>query len=102
MALVGYEWIAIVGVLVVIFLWGPQKLPELARSIGQVRKEFDNASKGLSSTVEKTITSTISGSPQAGPVVTDPILVAAKSLGIDTEGLTKEEIGKKILGLSTK
>jgi hypothetical protein len=56
----------------------------------------------MSSSVEKTITSTVSPSPQATSAPTDPIIIAAKSLGINTEGFTKEELGKKILGLSTK
>ncbi len=36
--MVGYEAIAIVAVLAVIFLWGPQKLPEMARSIWPGKK----------------------------------------------------------------
>jgi sec-independent protein translocase protein TatA len=104
----GYEWLVVVGVLIVIFLWGPQKLPELARSIGQARKEFDKASKEVTSSVEKTITSTVGGSQEAGastaPTASseNPLLIAAKSIGINTEGLTKEEITKKILGISAK
>jgi sec-independent protein translocase protein TatA len=100
--MVGYEWLIAVGVLIVIFLWGPQKLPELAKSIGQAKQEFDRASKESSTTIEKPVTSTISGSPQGSPGAPDPIIIAAKSLGINTEGLTKEEIGQRILGLSTK
>ncbi len=49
MALVGYEWLIVLGILLVVFLWGPQKLPELARSIGLAKKEFDKAAKEASS-----------------------------------------------------
>jgi sec-independent protein translocase protein TatA len=100
----GYEWLAVIGVLIVIFLWGPQKLPELARSIGQAKKEFDKASKEASMSVEK-ITSTVTGSQEAGPPTAssdNPLLTAAKAVGINTEGQTKEENTKKILGLSAK
>src|SRR6266852_4685684 len=42
-----FQILLILGVLAVILIWGPQKIPELARSIGKARKEFDDASKGL-------------------------------------------------------
>jgi sec-independent protein translocase protein TatA len=35
----------IAAILVVFFLWGPQKIPELARVVGQARREFENATK---------------------------------------------------------
>lgn len=38
--------LASIGViLLVFFLWGPQKIPELAKMLAQARREFDNASK---------------------------------------------------------
>ena len=88
MALVGYEWLVVVGILLVVFLWGPQKLPELARSIGLAKKEFDKAVKESSSAMT-------SGSTVAQPA-TDPLILAAKNLGITTEGKTKEEIAREI------
>ena len=87
MALVGYEWLIIVAILLVIFLWGPQKLPELAKSIGLAKKEFDKAAKEISNPV---VTSAPSDS------TADPLVVAARSLGISTEGKTKEQIAKEI------
>ena len=90
MALVGYEWLVVLGVLLVVFLWGPQKLPELARSIGLARKEFEKAAKEVS-----TSTSTSTSAPTLQPA-TDPLIVAARSVGITTEGKTKEEIAKEI------
>ena len=86
MALVGYEWLIVLGILLVVFLWGPQKLPELARSIGLAKKEFDKAAKEVSSP---------SSTPASQPA-TDPLIVAAKNLGLSTEGKTKEEIAKEI------
>lgn len=87
MALEGSELLIAVGVLVIVFLWGPQKLPELARSVGLAKKEFEKASKEVSSTA----TGTTSVAPGA-----DALIVAANSLGITTQGKTKEEIIREI------
>jgi len=95
MALVGYEWLIVVAVILVIFLWGPQKLPELAKSIGLAKKEFDKAAKEVSSP-------TTSSTPQPSGDTSDPLIVAAKSLGISTEGKTKEQIAKEISEKSSK
>ncbi len=36
-----------IGVIVlVILIWGPQKIPELAKSLGQAKHELEKASKG--------------------------------------------------------
>ena len=93
MALVGYEWLIVVGVLLVVFLWGPQKLPELARSIGLAKKEYEKAAK------EASTPSASTNQPDSG---SDPLIVAAKSLGISTEGKTKEQIAKEIADKTPK
>ncbi|MDN5916507.1 MAG: Sec-independent protein translocase subunit TatA [Pseudonocardia sp.] len=41
----GYEWIIIVGVLLLLF--GAKKLPDMARSIGQSARVFKGEMKGL-------------------------------------------------------
>ena len=87
LALVGYEWLIVLGILLVVFLWGPQKLPELAKSIGLAKKEFEKAAKEVSSPSSSTSTS---------QPATDPLIVAAKNLGLSTEGKTKEEIAREI------
>ena len=87
LALVGYDWLIVLGILLVVFLWGPQKLPELAKSIGLAKKEFEKAAKEVS---------TPSTSSSAAQPATDPLIVAAKNLGLSTEGKTKEEIARDI------
>ena len=89
----GYDWLVVAGILIVVLLWGPQKLPELARSVGLAKKEFDKAVKETSSSVT---TSTTVAQPAS-----DPLIVAAKNLGISTEGKTKEEIAREIADKTT-
>lgn len=115
--------IVIVGVLVVIFLWGPQKLPDMARAIGQAKSEYDKVAKGFMDPLSSL--TTLATSPQTpaapgpsptapmfsptapaqppAPVQTkqDPIVIAAESLGISTEGKTKEELVKEITDRTT-
>ena len=92
MALQGYELLIVVGIILVVFLWGPQKLPELAKSIGLAKKEFEKAAKEASTPSTSATTSSTSNAQPS----TDPLIVAARSLGITTEGKTKEQIAKEI------
>lgn len=87
----GWEWIVILGVLVVIILWGPKKIPELARAIGRARGEFDKASKELTDAVREPTTDVSQSSSD------DLLLETAKNLGISTEGKTKDQISKEII-----
>jgi sec-independent protein translocase protein TatA len=85
----------------VIFLWGPNKIPELARSIGQARREFEKAEKELttfpsSETPEPTAVPTPSR-----PAPEDALITAAKRLEIPTEGKTRETISKEIVEKAT-
>jgi sec-independent protein translocase protein TatA len=100
MALAGYEWIIVAGVLIVFFLWGPNKIPDLARAIGQAKREFDTASKEL--------TNPLASGPASGPAWTsaptqpmtsadDALITTAKKLGITTEGKNRDEISNEIL-----
>ena len=87
----------IVAVLLMIFLWGPQKLPEMARAIGLAKAEFERAAKEASSSA-----ATIASTPKRIEPPQDPVIVAAKNLGIITEGKTKEELAKEIVECSSK
>jgi sec-independent protein translocase protein TatA len=77
-----------VGILVVVLIWGPQKIPDLARSLGTARREFDEASRGLSR------------APAAGRADTlssDPLVEVAQKLGINTQGKTRQEVQDAIV-----
>ncbi|HXW37148.1 MAG TPA: twin-arginine translocase TatA/TatE family subunit [Nitrososphaerales archaeon] len=85
----------IIGVIIIaIFLWGPQKIPDLAKALGRARKEFDDASKGLSDAAEGTMTPAKPAPQKSG----DQVLVeTAKALGISTEGKSKDQISQEII-----
>lgn len=127
MPLFGYEGLAIAAILLILFLWGPSKLPEMARALGQAKREFDKAAKDVTSLVDvkpftnpltnpitsitdsvnKTITSPPTSTPEISQQATtelpqDPIIIAAKSLGINTLGKTKQELATEITNLTTK
>jgi sec-independent protein translocase protein TatA len=97
LAVTGWEMIVVVGVLAVIFLWGPNKIPELARSIGQARREFEKAQKELT-----TLPSEDRPATPTAPAPDDALVSTAKKLGIATEGKTRDEISKEIIQKATE
>lgn len=84
----GWEWVIIVAIIAALILWGPKKLPELARAIGEARREFDRASKELTS---------LPPTKETRPSSDDLLIETAKKLGISTEGKTKEQISQEII-----
>ncbi len=116
MALDPLELGVIAAVLLVFFLWGPQKIPELARAVGQARREFDNASKEfqrVSSSIQEGTSpffapsnpAEVSALPQPpAPAKTgDQLLIeAARRLGIQTQGKTREQIQEEIIAAAQR
>ncbi len=92
MALTDPLQLIIIGVIVVvIFLWGPQKIPELARALGRAKKEFDEGSREL-------VSGGTSAQPPTPPKTADQVLLdTARQLGITTEGKTREQLSQEIV-----
>jgi sec-independent protein translocase protein TatA len=89
------QWIIIGVIVIAIFLWGPQKIPDLARAVGRARREFDQASKEVSSAVTGQGQPGLAAAPQKSG---DQILIeTAMALGIRTEGKTREQISQEII-----
>ena len=88
MALAGLEWIVVGVIVLVIFVWGPGKLPEVAKSLGRARKEFEEASRGLTQTTP---------SPRIEEQASDSLIDVARKLGIQTEGKTRQEISDEVV-----
>jgi sec-independent protein translocase protein TatA len=84
------DWTTIVavGVLVVVLIWGPQKIPDLARSLGRARREFEEASRGISEP---------SSRGRADGTTQEPLVEVAQRLGINTQGKTRQEISDEIV-----
>ena len=80
---------------VVVLIFGASRIPQLARSLGQARREFEKGSKGepAVSTSSQPVAVAASASP-ASP--DDPLVVAAQREGIDTNGKTKEQIASEL------
>ncbi|MDV3278589.1 MAG: twin-arginine translocase TatA/TatE family subunit [Nitrososphaerales archaeon] len=96
MALDPLELIIVGVIVVVILLWGPGKIPELAKALGRARKEFEQASKEITGSVAPTAQAV--GGVVAPTKTGDEILVeTARQLGINTEGKTREQISQEIV-----
>jgi len=80
--------LVIIAVVIVVFLvLGPKKIPELARSLGMAKKEFQAGTQATPAT-----------SPSTGEAsMGDDLMVAAHRLGISTEGKTREQISAEIV-----
>ncbi len=98
----GIEWIIVAAIIIVLLLWGPSKLPKLARSLGEAKREFQKAMKEAEGVKEEITeigrletTSTASSSPP--PQSSDKLIEVAKALGIETEGKTRDQIAQEII-----
>jgi len=75
----GQGWLIVLIAVVILLIWGPSKLPALARGLGQAMHEFRRASQGPATSEDY-----------------EKLLEVAKNLGINTEGKTKEQILEEV------
>ncbi len=100
----GWEWIIIGVVAIVIIMWGPAKIPQFARALGQAKGEFSKASKEFNNAALTTENSAASAqqvaspAPQPATIRTkdEMLLETAQRLGIPTEGKTRDQISEEI------
>ena len=82
------EIVLVLAILLLVF--GPTKLPKIARELGKAWQEFNKASSTALETIssaEKTVTN----------AAQEPLLDIAKKLNLDTDGKTEKQLGDEIL-----
>jgi sec-independent protein translocase protein TatA len=87
--MLGMPEILIIILVIVILLFGAKKLPELARSLGRAKGEFDRGKMEI----EKEIREEKSKDEKNDD---KDVVKAAKNLGIETEGKSEEELKAEI------
>ncbi len=101
MALDPIEWIVIGVIVVVIFMWGPAKIPELAKSLGLAKKQFDEAKKQFDNPTQTLVNVASQAPTQQNALSADDLLIqTARKMGIVTEGKTREQIANEMVSRS--
>ena len=90
MAFIGPWEIALI-IIVVLIIFGPKKLPELAKSLGSAIRQYKKATEGYLEETPETKES------KEGKDERITLLETAKKLGIETEGKTPEELSEEII-----
>jgi sec-independent protein translocase protein TatA len=94
----GIEWIVMLVAIVVIFAFGGKKIPELARSLGRAKGEFEKGKRELEKELND-VKYQSSSSPRNDSNLSEDesgVIGAAKNLGIETEGKTEADLKKEI------
>jgi len=87
--MLGMTEILIIVFVVIILLFGAKKLPELARSLGRAKGEFERGKMEIDKEIREE-------KAKEGKKEEKDIIRAAKELGIDTEGKSEEQLKKEI------
>ncbi len=91
MLLQGSEWLIVV-VIVVVLIFGANKLPSLAKSLGRASGEFQKGKIEADMEVQKMK----EGQPPPSTAEHDKLIRAARELGIPTEGKTDEQLREEV------
>ena len=85
---------------IVLLLFGPDKIPQLAKNMGKATREYQGALKGINSSGEGLMKNFSQSSAQTEPVSKsedEQIIESAKQLDIPTEGKTSDQLIDEIL-----
>lgn len=92
-------WEILLIVVVLLLLFGPKKLPDLARAIGEAYREFKKSTSAPIVEEEKTPVKEATATQKSGE---EALVELAKKLGISTEGKSMSEIAKEIAEVTEK
>lgn len=93
----GIEWIILLVAIIFIFVVGGAKLPELARSLGRAKGEFERGKMDIEREIKEEKAKDVKKEEEAKQKKEDKDLIkAAKELGIETEGKSEEELKEEI------
>jgi len=81
---------------IVLIIFGPKKLPQLAKSVGDAIRQYKAASEGTFTDAPTESQSTAKTSE------TNVLIETAKKLGIKTEGKTMDQISKEIEEMASR
>ncbi len=90
----GSEWLIVI-VIVVVLIFGANKIPDLAKSLGRASGEFQ---KGKVESEQEVARLKAQGAQPAQPAESDhdKLMRSAKELGVSTEGKTDDEIREEV------
>lgn len=83
-------------IIIALILFGPKKLPELAKAAGEAVRIFREESQKLTSSVEETTTAKPSATSTAS-LSDEDLKKLAEKLGVKTEGKSKDELVDEIV-----
>lgn len=84
----GIEWIVVLGLVLTMFLWSPEKIPEMARAFGRFMRELQKTRMEA----DRYVSELVQPSVEAMGVADKQLIEIARRLDITTEGLKKDEI----------
>lgn len=85
-----FELVIILIILAILFLFGPQKLPQLARSVGKALGEFRRGRQEIER--ELRLEEARVQSEQAGPEIRSKVVAAAKLMKIEAQGRDERDL----------
>jgi sec-independent protein translocase protein TatA len=97
MAIEGIEWLFIALIIMIFILWAPEKIPKIAEALGKARREFERASRDFYGELERE-----AEEKSLRDESDEKIIEIARSLGVTTEGRTRDEIVREIIEKSSK